>query len=135
MIEVALDLGEGGLGLEVGRELLERQIGITEQLVFRAGNLLLDEGRLGLRGHSGICRVVEVELRAEIALRKRALAIDIALLQFDALLHQIAHLAVDLEVRDQVVVGGAGLLQGRLGLRFREAERHRIDLEQHVALR
>jgi len=44
------------------------------------------------------------------------------------------HLTVDFDVGDEVVVGGAGLFQRRLGLIDREAERHRVDLEQHVTV-
>ena len=38
-------LAERRLGLGIGRELLERQIGIAEQLGLRGGQLLLDELR------------------------------------------------------------------------------------------
>ena len=70
-IEVALGVVERGLGLLVGRKLLERQIGIAEQLVERGRSLLLDELQLGLRGDQRGGAVVEVELRAEIALDQR----------------------------------------------------------------
>ena len=41
VVEVALRLVERGLGLLIGRELLDRQIGIAEQLVQRGAELLL----------------------------------------------------------------------------------------------
>jgi hypothetical protein len=78
--------------------------------------------------------VVEVELGSEIAFRQGRLAIDIALFQVDALLSEVLHLPVDLDVGHQIVIGGAGLGECRLGLSHSELERHRVDLEQHVAI-
>ncbi len=83
-IEVALGIVERGLGLHIGRKLLERQLGIAEQLVERGRPLLLDELQLGLRGDHRGGAVVEIELRAEIALDQRRLAIDVALFERDA---------------------------------------------------
>ncbi len=117
VVEIAFGLLERRLGLRIGRELLERQIRIAEQLGFGGGKLLLEEFGLRARGDHGVRRIVEVELRAEIALDERGLAIDVAPLQVDALLRQIEHIAVDLYVGLQIVVGGVGLVQRRLGLR------------------
>ena len=125
VIEIALRHAERRLGLGVGRELLQRQVGIAEQLRLRIGKLLLDELGLRARGHHRIRRIVEVELRADIALDQRLFAIDVALLQVDRLLRQIEHLAVDFDVGDQIVIGGPGLLELCLGLVDRKLERHR----------
>ena len=47
VVEIALGLVERGLGLGIGRELLERQFGIAEQLrQWRLRSLLHDELRL-----------------------------------------------------------------------------------------
>ncbi len=62
VIEIALGLRQRRLGLGVGGKLLERQIGIAEQLGFRAGKLLLDERHFRSHGHKGVRRIVEVEL-------------------------------------------------------------------------
>ena len=62
------------------------------------------------------------------------LAVDVALLQVDALLREIEHLAVNLHVGDQVVIGGLGLGELAPWLdRKRKLERLAIDLEQLVA--
>jgi hypothetical protein len=54
--------------------------------------------QFGARGDQRVRGIVEVELRAEIALGQRRLALDVALLQVDALLHEVGHLAVDPDV-------------------------------------
>ena len=133
MVEIALRLVERGLGQRIRRELLERQIGIAKQLVLRGGNLLLQQFELRARGNETGGRVVEVELRADIALDQRRLAVDVAPLQVDALMREVAHLAVDLDVAFQRVVIGLG--GGEIGLRLlqRQPERHRVDFEQRVA--
>ncbi|OIQ76133.1 hypothetical protein GALL_421900 [mine drainage metagenome] len=133
VIEIALCLVKRRLGLCIGRELIDRQIGIAEQLGFCVRNLLLEIFELRFRRDKGVRRIVEIELRAEIALDERALALDVALLQIDSLLRKIFHLLVDPDVGHQIVIGGAGLVEGCLGLLHGEAERHRIDFEQHVA--
>ena len=86
-----------------------------------------------LRGDQRGGAVVEVELRADIALapakscaRRRAASARCRLREFD-------RLAVDLHVGDQIVVAGPGVGELGAGLRQRQPERHRIDLEQHVA--
>ena len=43
VVEIALGIVERGLGLHIGRKLLERQIGIAEQLRLGIGDLLLHE--------------------------------------------------------------------------------------------
>jgi hypothetical protein len=78
--------------------------------------------------------IVEVELRADLLVDQLLLAFDVALLQVDALLRKIEHLAVDFDVGDQIVIGGLGLFELRLGLVERELERLAVDLEQLVAL-
>ena len=83
-IEVALGVVERGLGLHVGRKLLERQLGIAEQLIERVGSLLRDQLALRLRGDQGGGAVVEIELRAGLALDQRILALDVLLLERDA---------------------------------------------------
>ena len=118
-VEVALRVVERGLGLHVGRKLLQRQIGIAEQLLQRVGALLLDELLLRLRGDQCGRGVVEVELRADIALDQRILALDVALLELDAGGHDLQRLRVELDVGDEVVVVGLGVLQ--LGARLRPA--------------
>ena len=133
VVEIALRHVELRLGLRVGRKLRQRQIGIAEQLRLGVGELLLDELRLRARGDESGGGIVEVELRADLLLDQRLLAIDVALLQVDALLREVEHLAVDLDVGDQIVIGGLGLLELGLGLVERELERHGIDLEQLVA--
>ena len=134
VIEVTLGLAEGRLGQRVGREIRQRQIGIAEQLGLRAGHLLLDEGEFRSRGDERGRGIVEVELRAERVLEKRRLAIDVALLEVDTLLHEVGHLVVDFDVGSQIVIGGVGLVERGLGLLFGKPERDRVDLEQHVAL-
>ena len=59
---------------------------------------------------------------------------NVALLQIDSLLREVLHLLIDFDVGNQIVVRRAGLVQFGPGLLHGEAERHRVDLEQHIAL-
>jgi len=90
--------------------------------------------RLRARGHHGIRRIVEIELRADLLGDQRLLALDVALLQVDRLLRQIEHLAVDFHIGDEIVVGRFGLFELRPGLVDRKLEGNGIDLEQYVVL-
>src|SRR4029450_13963469 len=107
MVEIALGLVIGRLRLQIGRELFERQIGIAEQLVQRGAELLFPKLELQLRGEESCPGVVEVELRAGLAGRKRALAVDIAAPEIDRLLAKLDELA------QRVVIAFEG---GKLGV-------------------
>src|SRR4029077_5794070 len=73
-------------------KILDREIGIAEQLVERAGELLAAELQLQLCGEQRRLGVVEIHLRAGAALGERALAVDVALLEVDPLLAELDQL-------------------------------------------
>src|SRR5689334_23112316 len=93
MVEIAIGLVISRLRLQIGRELFERQIGIAEQLVQRGAELLFPKLKLQLGGEESRPGVVEVELRAGLAGRERALAVDIAAPEIDRLLAKLDELA------------------------------------------
>jgi len=89
VVEIALGVVERGLGLRVFGELLERQLGIAEQLAQGRIALLLGELRLQLRRHQSRHGGVDIGLRAGAAREQLALAVDVALLERDVLLRQV----------------------------------------------
>ena len=98
------------------------------------GDLLLDELRLRAGVTSAFEGIVEIELRAGIVLHQRRFALDVALLHVDALLGEIEHLAVDLDVGVQIVSIRSCASFSFASPAASEAERHRVDFEQQVAV-
>ncbi len=134
VVEIALRLVEHRLGLLVGRELLDRQIGIAEQRVER-GRLLLDANctcsSRGDQRRRWRCRGRPASRRdfgGSVVLRSTSLCLSV-----DVLLAELDQLVERFEVALQVVEIGAHAVELALRLAQREAERRRIDLEQHVA--
>ncbi len=135
VVEIALGVVERSLGLGVGRKLFDRQVEVAEQLGLGVRHLLLDEGVFGPRrdqrrrwrcrdrAASRSCSWPAADLRStSFCFRSIVCCIRSAIC------------SIDLDVGDQIVVGGARLLQRRLGLVHRELVGHRVDLEQLVAL-
>jgi hypothetical protein len=97
--------------------------------------LLLHQLKLGLRRDQRRGGVIEVELRAVIVFHERGFAIDVALFESHAGVYQLDRLIIELDVIDEIVVAGFGVVQFRARLRYRELEWHRVDLEQGIASR
>jgi hypothetical protein len=133
VVKIALRLIEHGAGLHERRILLDRQVRLAEELVEDVRALLHGEFRLQLRGDQPGIGVVEIRGGSRQTLGQRRLALDVALLDLDGLLRELDQSPECLQVALQLVEIDANGIKLALRLSEREAERRRIDLEQHVA--
>ena len=133
MVEIALRLLQHGLGLPVGRILVQRQVAVAKQSIERRGLLLGGELRLQLRGDGRRHGIVEIRLRGAGAADQLLLAVDILPLQGNILLGEIDQLVERREIALHVVEVGPRALQLALRLRERQPIGRRIDHVQHSA--
>jgi hypothetical protein len=122
-----------GLGLRVFGKFGERQVGIAEQLIERGVALLAGELRLQLGRHHGGFRGIDVGAGACLRIHQRALAVDVALLQFDVFLGERGQRVERLQIRLQLVVVAARGIEVALGCFKRQAIGLGVECEQHVA--
>jgi hypothetical protein len=114
-------------------KLLERQVGIAEQLIERHVALLNRVFRLQLRGHDRDPRGVEIGLRTGLRAHQLALAIDIMLLEFDIFPGEVGQRIERFQVGLQFVEIAARGIELRLCLLKGESEGLAIKRKQFVA--